>query len=66
MRLALVQMPNYGIPNLYLLEKGRTYDASIFIDKNGEIKGTQKLVLSYALTDIIPKAYGPKHCRERI
>ncbi len=33
-----------AVPNLYLLEKGRTYDASIFIDKNGEIKGTQKMV----------------------
>lgn len=33
-----------AVPNLYLLENGRTYDASIFIDKNGEIKGTQKMV----------------------
>lgn len=33
-----------AVPNLYLLENDRTYDASIFIDKNGEIKGTQKMV----------------------
>lgn len=33
-----------AVPNLYLLENGRTYDASIFIDKSGEIKGIQKMV----------------------
>ncbi len=33
-----------AVPNLYLLESGRTYDASIFIDKMGEIKGVQKMV----------------------
>ena len=33
-----------AVPNLYLLENGRTYDASIFIDKNGKIKGSQKMV----------------------
>lgn len=33
-----------AVPNLYLLENDRTYDASIFIDKNGEVKGTQKIV----------------------
>lgn len=33
-----------AVPNLYLLENGRAYDASILIDKNGEIKGTQKMV----------------------
>lgn len=32
------------MPNLYLLENGKTYDASIFIDKNGEVKGVQKMV----------------------
>lgn len=33
-----------AVPNLYLLENGRTYDASIFIDKTGAIKGVQKMV----------------------
>ena len=33
-----------AVPNLYLLENGKTYDASIFIDGNGEIKGIQKMV----------------------
>lgn len=33
-----------AVPNLYLMENGRTYDASIFIDKNGEVKGIQKMV----------------------
>ena len=33
-----------AVPNLYLLENGKTYDASIFIDSNGEIKGIQKMV----------------------
>lgn len=33
-----------AVPNLFLLENGKTYDASIFIDKNGEVKGTQKMV----------------------
>ena len=33
-----------AVPNLYLLENGKTYDASIFIDNHGEIKGIQKMV----------------------
>ena len=33
-----------AVPNLYLLEKGRTYDASIFVDKNGKVIGVQKMV----------------------
>ena len=33
-----------AVPNLYLLENGKTYDASIFIDSNGVIKGVQKMV----------------------
>ena len=33
-----------AVPNIYLLEDGMTYDASIFIDKSGEIKGIQKMV----------------------
>lgn len=33
-----------AVPNLYLLENGKTYDASIFIDSNGVIKGIQKMV----------------------
>lgn len=37
----------YGImavPNVYLLENGKKYDASILIDKNGSILGVQKMV----------------------
>lgn len=33
-----------AVPNIYLLEKDKTYDASIYIDKKGEIKGIQKMV----------------------
>lgn len=33
-----------AVPNLYLLENDRMYDAGIFIDKNGEVKGEQKMV----------------------
>lgn len=33
-----------AVPNLYLLEDGKTYDASIFIDSNGKIHGIQKMV----------------------
>lgn len=33
-----------AVPNLYLLENDRMYDAGIFIDKNGEVKGVQKMV----------------------
>ena len=33
-----------AVPNLYLLENGRVYDASIFIDKYGKIRGIQKMV----------------------
>lgn len=33
-----------SVPNVYLLENEKTYDASIFIDKNGEILGVQKMV----------------------
>lgn len=28
-----------SIPNIYLEEEGKPYDASLMIDKNGEIKG---------------------------
>ncbi len=31
-------------PNVYLQEKGMNYDASLFIDQNGEIKGISKMV----------------------
>ncbi|MDO4488169.1 MAG: nitrilase-related carbon-nitrogen hydrolase [Eubacteriales bacterium] len=31
-------------PNIYLLENGHTYDATILIDQNGQILGTQKMV----------------------
>ncbi|MEE3439738.1 carbon-nitrogen hydrolase family protein [Ruminococcus sp.] len=33
-----------AVPNLYLLEDNKTYDASIFIDNKGKIKGVQKMV----------------------
>lgn len=33
-----------AVPNLYLKEKNRYYDSSIFIDKHGEIVGLQKMV----------------------
>ena len=33
-----------AVPNLYLSEKGKNYDASILIDRMGQIKGVQKMV----------------------
>lgn len=33
-----------AVPNLYLTEDGKKYDASILIDENGEIIGVQKMV----------------------
>lgn len=33
-----------AVPNLYLSENGRNYDASLLIDKNGMILGIQKMV----------------------
>ena len=33
-----------AVPNLYLMENGSTYNASIFIDKYGKIIGIQKMV----------------------
>jgi predicted amidohydrolase len=33
-----------AVPNIYLKEKGKFYDASIFIDKTGKIIGIQKMV----------------------
>lgn len=33
-----------AVPNIYLLENGKPYDASIMIDKNGNIQGIQKMV----------------------
>ncbi len=33
-----------AVPNLYLVEHGRPYDASILIDRDGEILGVQKMV----------------------
>lgn len=33
-----------AVPNIYLLENGNPYDASILIDKNGNITGIQKMV----------------------
>lgn len=33
-----------SVPNIYLAKNGKTYDASILIDKNGEIIGIQKMV----------------------
>ena len=32
-----------SVPNIYLEEEGKPYDASLIIDKNGEIKGIQKM-----------------------
>ncbi len=38
-----------AVPNIYLEENGKCYDASIMIDKNGEILGIQKMVhIAYA------------------
>lgn len=33
-----------AVPNLYLVEHNKPYDASILIDRNGEILGVQKMV----------------------
>jgi predicted amidohydrolase len=33
-----------AVPNLYLKENGKFYDASIFIDQTGAVLGTQKMV----------------------
>ena len=33
-----------AVPNLYLLEGDKVYDASILIDNNGTVKGVQKMV----------------------
>jgi predicted amidohydrolase len=33
-----------AVPNIYLKENGKFFDASLFIDKNGEITGVQKMV----------------------
>jgi predicted amidohydrolase len=33
-----------AVPNIYLKEKGKFFDASIFIDKTGEVIGIQKMV----------------------
>lgn len=33
-----------AVPNLYLTENGKAYDASLLIDKNGDILGIQKMV----------------------
>ena len=33
-----------AVPNIYLSEKGKLYDASILIDQAGEILGVQKMV----------------------
>lgn len=33
-----------AVPNVYLSEKGKNYDASILIDRMGQIKGVQKMV----------------------
>ncbi len=38
-----------AVPNIYLRENGACYDASLLIDKNGEILGVQKMVhIAYA------------------
>lgn len=34
----------YAVPNVYLLENNKYYDASLVIDRNGEIVGVQKMV----------------------
>lgn len=33
-----------AVPNIYLRDNGRTYDASILIEKDGSVKGVQKMV----------------------
>lgn len=33
-----------SVPNIYLEEEGKPYDASLLIGKDGEIKGIQKMV----------------------
>jgi predicted amidohydrolase len=33
-----------AVPNIYLKENGKFFDASIFIDQNGEVLGVQKMV----------------------
>ena len=33
-----------AVPNIYLLENGKYYDASLLIDQNGDIAGVQKMV----------------------
>lgn len=33
-----------SVPNIYLYENGKSYDASLLIDKEGNILGTQKMV----------------------
>ena len=33
-----------SVPNIYLEEEGKTYDASLLIGKDGEIKGIQKMI----------------------
>ena len=33
-----------SVPNIYLEENGKAYDASLFIGADGEIKGIQKMV----------------------
>ena len=32
------------VPNIYLEKDGKAYDASLFINENGEIQGIQKMV----------------------
>jgi predicted amidohydrolase len=41
---ACVQNNIAAVPNIYLKENGRFFDASIFIDKTGEVIGIQKMV----------------------
>jgi predicted amidohydrolase len=41
---ACVQNHIAAVPNIYLKENGRFFDASIFIDKTGEVIGIQKMV----------------------
>jgi len=33
-----------AVPNIYLYENGKTYDASLIIDRNGDVTGIQKMV----------------------
>ena len=33
-----------SVPNIYLEEEGKPYDASLMVDKDGEIIGIQKMV----------------------